>query len=265
VASTVPSTVPGPGSTTSTTISLVGRSYSPGDCVIWDQNNPGLWSAETRVVPCTSSHLVEMVGRAVLPDMTYPSDQQWIQIIDDRCGPMATSYLGHGLDRFGRFSVDALQPRPEDWKLGDRDLWCGIGQHPPAGVFLPPQHFQPFTGAVKGQDQTYLLGTGACLALQPGEPVPCTGPHAFEVSGTVDLHGQVQRPKTPAEWQAAVGQACDTVGRSYFGGSLPAGVRSGEQEIAESSWGLGRRVVECTVGAYDANNNPVVSPGPLRH
>jgi hypothetical protein len=42
-------------------------------------------------------------------------------------------------------------------------------------------------------------------------------------------------------------------------------VRAGWIPIADSSWSAGRRIVERTVGAYDANNNLVVSPGPLRH
>jgi Septum formation len=265
-APTLPTTVPGPGSTTSTTIALVGRSYSPGDCVTWDQNNPGLWSTETRVVPCSSTHLVEIVGRAALTDMSsYPSEQQWAQIREERCAPEVAPYLGHGLDPFGKFGVGFLYPLPNAWAAGSREIWCGIAARPAAGTDLSLRQFQTFAGAVKGQDQTYLYGTGACLPMTPGPSVPCTGPHGVEVSGTADLHGQVQRPRTSSEWAAAVGPACDTAGRSYVGGTYPVGVRWGWLNIEESSWSAGRRIVECTVGVYDANNNLVVSPGPIRH
>jgi hypothetical protein len=128
---------------------------------------------------------------------------------------------------------------------------------------LADYHFQPFNGPAKGVDQTYLYGTGVCMSSGGAGSVPCSLTHAYEITGTVDLHGLVQLPATDAAWDAATGPGCTDVSRTYVGGTFPPGVRAGSLKIDPSSWASGRRIVECTVEAFDASGNSIPTTGTL--
>ncbi len=272
-ATTIPTDPTPPGAGTPTTLySLGDRNFQPGDCVTWDQTATGE-NIQTAVVPCTSPHLVEIVGPQQLssyaPDAPYPGESQWTQIDSTVCGPPAATYLGYGLDPQGRFSPEGIRPVESAWTLDDRKLWCGISARVPGDPSPNVQALSPFTGVVRGQDQTFLYPVGTCFGVGPqgqsGGIVPCQGVHGYEITGTVTVPTQVtQLPQTPAAWSAAVGATCDNVAVQYHHGSLPAGVFGGWRDITQIGWDAGERTVQCTVGWYDANRNNTTGTTPLQ-
>lgn len=254
---------------TSTTLTFASRTYRPGECITWNQQGAGSDEA-TPAVPCGDPHLVEMTSKVVLTtfsaDAAFPDEAGWQQIDSADCGPPAERYLGYPLDPRGRFFPTSLRPTPLSWNAGDRTIWCGIAALPTAGP--APSELTPFTGAVRGQDQTLLYSTGTCLALGSpgslGDPVPCDGVHAVEVVGTVSLAGQTTYPQGEDQWSSAVRPTCSQEAAQYVGGTLPAGVESGWLTFPESSWDAGRRVAQCTVGWYDADGTLTTGSAPLR-
>jgi len=236
---------------------LLAADYRPGDCVSWPQDGSGGAVVQSAQVPCAGPHLIEIVQLVVLSDLTgaYPGPDRWAQLVDQRCTPLAETYLGRRLDPLGRFRASAILPASGAWAQGDRRLWCGIGAVPatPAGTASAP--LPEFSGAVKGQDQARVDPVGTCLpatgAGSFGPPVSCAASHAVEITGTVTLEGARAEPQTADQWRAAAGPACDASAAAYVGGTLSGGYAAGWLAIDPISWSLGRRVVECTVGRYD--------------
>jgi hypothetical protein len=272
-ASTPPviSASPRHGSTaTSTTIaSLAGRSYRPGDCVTWNQQEPTDVYIPTTVVPCTQPHLLEVVRKATpgtLPD-TFPSQAAWGQLLDADCGPPSTTYLGYPLFPNGRFYATGLHPDPTGWSRGDRTLWCGIGarssQFDPSGMKLVA-----FTGAVRGQSQELPIAVGTCLSAGTssaiGPPVPCSESHVAEVTGTATLSGVAQLPTSSSDMASALAAQCAPLATQYGGGALPSGSNWGWLGMSQASWNAGERTVSCTIGDFDTSGNPVARTGSLQ-
>jgi len=261
-----------PASSTSTTdLDLADRTYRAGECITWNQSEGGQ-NLATPDVPCTRPHLMEMTDKEVLTsygsDAPYPGPAQWGQIDTAECGPPAERYLGYPLDPYGRFAASALEPTARGWGNGDRTLWCGIQLATPFGA-PTSNDLIPFTGPVRGQDQTPVYVTGTCLSLGSsgtlGNPVPCTSVHSTELVGTVTITGVTSYPSSTDQWWAAVGAGCTRLATQYTGGSFPGGVRPGYLDFAPASWNAGRRTVECTVGWYDADGTLTTgSATPLR-
>jgi hypothetical protein len=262
----------GEQSTTSTTLPLDYRKYSPGNCVTWDVSATG--QTPTSVVPCSSPHLIEMVEGIQLKAYgrwaTYPSLNGWQFLINTECAQPVNAYLGYALNANGRFYLGAIFPLERAWADGQRTLWCGIEERTgadPSPVIGAPS---AFTGTVRGQDQTFLYAVGTCLPVGStagtfGQPTSCATPHLVEITGDVDIAGQTQSlPQNPDEWIAAIGQGCRNLAASYYGAPLPNGIEWGYLGIPQSSWDAGGRTVMCTIGQYDANNNPVAETGSLR-
>jgi hypothetical protein len=258
--------VDAPGETTSTTIGLVGRSYSPGQCVTWDQTREWKGLRPTRIVSCDEPHLIEITGRHVLNLVgAYPTEPEWDDIIDNgECGRLAAQYLGGEIDPEGRFATGVIRPVPEGWGRGDREVWCGV-QATTTAVDHDSEFSVEFTGAVRSQPQTSLYGAGTCLARDPAAgvitgTVDCAQPHAYEIVGAVDAGARFKTPP-PADsgqWASGrLGDDCDRLARSRFGGRLPAGVETSVFPIVEASWRTGKRTTECAAARYDTARNPV--------
>ncbi len=266
-----PTTAASTGPTTSSTIAIASRSYHVGDCVRWDQGASPALERQTSVVPCSDTHLIEIIGGARIPagDLApFPDEAQWDAYRQQLCAPMAQPYLGYPLDPAGRYGIASLQPLERAWRSGERQLWCGLGARWPDGrPASSTQVFYAFTGSVKGADQTYLFGTGTCLALTAdgrfGDSVPCTQPHGSEITGTTAVTAATF-PATDQAWAAAVGAACQQVTSRYVGGTLPAGVTASWLTVEESSWAAGRRVVECTAVRFGSSGHLEAASGSVR-
>jgi hypothetical protein len=239
--------------TTSTTIyHLERRSYTLGNCVTFDQR-AGEDTRATHVVNCAKPHLMEMTNRHELQGYFdhFPSDAEW-DLIDARdCGPGAVKLIGAPLDPDGRYYATAIQPSKESWATGDREMWCGVGEHsftrPPR-----PSMIMPFTGKVEGTSQDFVSPVGSCWAGS-SYAVPCAQSHKWEVTGYADVTGKVgQLPgeDDDAAWQRLVGDACHAFARTYLGHEPTGDQSAGWVPIQPGSWAAGRRTVECTIARF---------------
>lgn len=256
--------------TTSTTIGLVDAVYRHGDCVRWNQDQSSAGERLTTVVPCSSPHLIEIVGEVTVPagnTAPFPSGPEWTTLGLQLCGPLMAPYLGYALDPAGRFGTGEIRPSPDGWSMGRRQMWCGITGRTPDGTVWSDQRFPPFAGSAKGQDQTFLHAVGTCLAWtldgRMGDTVACPQPHAVEITGVAPLT-TADLPQTAQAWSAAVGAACEQTTLQFAGGRLPSGVTSGWLSFEAASWAAGRRVVECTAARFDATGRITPETGSVR-
>jgi hypothetical protein len=250
--------------TATTTRELAHRSYSPGDCVKWDQTASHGPQTST-VVPCAQPHLIELASQATVPARVthFPTAAGWVDVGRAMCAQPDAAFLGRPLDPSGRFGVGWLHPTPEGWAQGDRTIWCGF-ELTAAGPDL-----LPFRGEVRGQSQELLFAVGSCLTVSAqGQanpaPVPCAQPHSFEITGYANLGSLPQFPQSPAALTDAVQSQCAADAVGYAGRSLPAGVEWGYLDLTQASWNAGDRLAQCTLDAVDGSGSPMVSTGSLR-
>jgi hypothetical protein len=136
-------------------------------------------------------------------------------------------------------------------------MWCGF-EATSRQADDDPAIKELFTGAVKSQPQALLWPVGACLGGQAGTGsfdgvVPCTGPHLYEIAGTVDAGARFKTPPPPESslWSSRLAGDCDKVARARFGKAIPAGVDTAVFPIDPASWQTGRRTTECAVARFD--------------
>lgn len=250
---TVASTV-SPSSTapevTSTTIVLALRDYNPGDCVLWDQapGSSGPFGRQTHVVSCSRPHLVEITSVAEQLNgfgPAWPGEKAIDAYAVQHCAAPTRAFLGYALDPDGRFDIGDIHPLEDAWIEGYRTYYCDLQlRGGAAGTTLTS-----FAGEVRGADQEWLFPVGSCMTSGSGLPVPCSGPHKWEVTGDVNVPaGTTSMPTSDSGWQQLVGAQCSAVGLRYAGGSYPPGFETSWMPLSASSWAAGERVIECTVG-----------------
>lgn len=220
---------------------------TPGTCLTW--NRPD--AADTALVDCAQPHLFEQAGTVVLGDqVALPSDDVFRRLVAERCEPKVLDYLGGRLDPQGRFRVGALKPSPTKWEQGDRELRCGLQTASRSGALYP------IVGTVAESDQSAVEEPGTCLAIdgtRVGDPVACTGAHALETVGIVELGEQFPDgfPAVPDQ-DAFLQTRCAEVAGEYAGGPTVVadkGLTVYWNNIAEESWAAGSRRVNCNVAA----------------
>jgi len=254
--------------TTSTTFRLSGAPFRPGDCATWDQS-AGSGDRSPRIIACDQPHLIEITGRVDLSNrVAFPSDADFETIKNQDCARLSEQFLGSPVDPGGRFQVSTIKPYPSTWAQGGKEVWCGFVATP-RNVHDDPFLHPPFTGTVKGQDQTYLWGTGSCLALEAAKiagAVPCDQPHAYEVAGHVDASVFRTGPPAadPSAWNSRLGAACNTVAKAYASTPFPAGVQVAVLPFPAESWAAGRRTAECVLARPDAAGQPTTLLAALR-
>ncbi len=120
------------------------------------------------------------LGQAHRP-ADLPNDQQWRQLVKERCDPIVAGYLKGKLDPDGRYRIGALKPSAVKWSEGDRELRCGLQHSSQSGAFFP------MNGKVADSDQSDVQQAGTCLAIDGrgvGDPTDCGGPHAVGPSAS---------------------------------------------------------------------------------
>jgi hypothetical protein len=120
------------------------QDYEPGQCLTWDQDDPGL--TVSRVVDCQEPHLAEVADNLDLrgdhgDGAPYPSDTDWQILVDTRCRPAIGAYLGQLLDPRGELETSSIRPQEDGWARGDRTLTCTISSGSPGS-----ERYEPFTG-----------------------------------------------------------------------------------------------------------------------
>jgi hypothetical protein len=219
----------------------------PGTCLSWTRAD----AADAQIVDCAAPHLFEQAGSVALTDQpTLPDDQQWRQLVKERCTPVVMKYLNNKFDPDGRYRVGALKPTAAKWTEGDRELRCGLQSASQSGALYP------LAGKVAEGDQSSVQQPGTCLAIdgrEIGDPVACGKPHAVETVGVVDV-----TKKFPAKFPAVADQdaflqpECDKVADAYAGSPDVIAKKKLTvywDNITEASWNAGTRKVNCNLAA----------------
>lgn len=218
-----------------------------GTCLNWTRPD----AADTVAVDCAQQHRFEQAGTVTLSDQaTLPDDRGWRQLVNQRCTPVVTQYLGGKFDPDGKFRIGGLKPSPSKWASGDREMRCGLQYSSRSGALYP------IVGKVADQDQSDVVDPGRCLAIDGrtiGDPVPCSGPHAVEAVKIVDL-GEKFPDAFPAvaDQDNFLQETCTNAANEYAGG---AQVISDKKltvywdNLTEESWKAGSRKVNCNLAA----------------
>jgi hypothetical protein len=234
---------------------------TPGTCLMWSRPD----AADTEVVDCAQPHLFEQAGSVTLAgDMALPDDRQWRQLVNERCEPVVVEYLGGKFDPDGRFRVGALKPSPSKWADGDRELRCGVQSASRSGALLP------LSGRAADSDQSAVHEPGTCLAIDGrtiGDPVDCSGPHAVETVGIVELSEKFP-DAFPAvgDQDAYLQPQCAKIANEYAGSAdaiSEKGLTVYWDNITEASWKAGTRKVNCNLAALLPDRSgfaPVTGP-----
>jgi hypothetical protein len=234
---------------------------TPGTCLMWSRPD----AADTEVVECAQPHLFEQAGSVTLAaDMALPDDRQWRQIVNERCEPVVLEYLGGKFDPDGRFRVGALKPSPSKWADGDRELRCGVQSASRSGALLP------ISGRAGESEQAAVQEPGTCLAIDGrtiGDPVDCSGPHAVETVGVVNLSEKFSEGfPAVGDQDAFLQPQCAEVASKYAGNAeaiSAKGLTVYWDNITEESWNAGSRKVNCNLAALLPDRSgfaPVTGP-----
>jgi hypothetical protein len=234
---------------------------TPGTCLMWSRPD----AADTEVVECAQPHLFEQAGSVTLAtEMALPDDRQWRQIVNERCEPVVLEYLGGKFDPDGRFRVGALKPSPSKWADGDRELRCGVQSASRSGALLP------ISGRAGESEQAAVQVPGTCLAIDGrtiGDPVDCSGPHAVETVGVVNLSEKFSEGfPAVGDQDAFLQPQCAEIASKYAGNAeaiSAKGLTVYWDNITEESWNAGSRKVNCTLAALLPDRSgfaPVTGP-----
>jgi len=223
-----------------------------GACLDWTSPD----GADVQKVECGQPHLFEAVGAVDLDGVfgvaaAFPAEEAWLSIVQEKCTPLANTFLTEKYDPFGRFSVGALKPSQPGWRSGDRTLHCGLQ------VVAQSGELYRTAGAAVGTDQSDVHDPGTCLGIDGvdvGDPVDCAQPHAVEVVGVVDLAVAFPEADYPdeAKQDAAAEPVCTQLAAEYAGG--PTVVTDKKltvywDTLRPESWLAGTRKVDCKLGA----------------
>lgn len=223
-----------------------------GTCLSWTTVD----ASDAQRVDCSQPHLFEVTGQVDMSDRfgprsRFPSEEQWRELVEQRCTPITEQYLDGRFDPFGRFSVGAIKPSEASWSRGDRELRCGLQTVGRSGTLFAS------TGAAATQDQSDVHEPGTCLGndgLGIGDPVDCGKPHAVEIVGVVDLGEEFgeEFPKED-EQDKVLETACTKMAADYAGGPDVVGEKGLTvfwETLRKESWEAGSRRVDCRLGAF---------------
>ena len=220
-----------------------------GTCLMWQRDD----GADMKQVNCEEPHVFE-VTQIVDVSADYPAGapvpdtDTWRKIAKQRCTKGAERYLGKKLDPEGKLQVSALAPNEQDWKLGSRDLRCGLWRIGPGGSL------QPTVGPAAEQDQSNVWATGTCLGLVDGavgDPVPCAQKHSYEMISIVNLRTKFKSYPSTTKQNTYLDKVCNKEARSYSGGKDLEKLKLivAWDTRSKASWQAGSYLVNCKVGA----------------
>jgi hypothetical protein len=227
-----------------------------GTCLDWPHDTP----QNMRRVTCKQEHMFEVasnveIGGDYTDNSPPPPEKDWQQIVADQCTKVGEQYLGNSLDPFGKYTVGALKPTAQQWREGDRKLRCGLQRVSPSG-----ERLLTTTGAAADQDQSNVHEPGTCFGIvdgDVGDPVDCSGAHAYEVVGIVDLSKTFDPKSYPSEANQLnkLVDLCPPVAKEYTGNADLKKLQLSlyPDTMKKESWDAGSYRVNCKVGAREAN------------
>jgi Septum formation len=220
-----------------------------GDCLTWPDNQPD----QPSFVLCRDDHLFEVAAAVDMDNFQEP------------CQLTVQRYLGRRYDPDGKFTAGVLWPGdgtgPES---PERRLLCGLQLLGPDGRPIP------FKGKVADADQSKTWAPGTCLSLDEATgrptdiPVDCAGPHAAEVTGTVNLADRFgDSPPEVADQDAFLSDACTRITDTYLAPTTLAdtGLSVHYNVISPASWSAGSRQVSCRIGVTRPDRSWAASTG----
>jgi Septum formation len=234
-----------------------------GNCLDWPDKTPD----DAKVVDCAQDHRFEVAesvdmstfpGAEYGPDAAPPSPARIQQISQEQCQVAVRRYLGPKFDPNSRFTIGMLWSGDKAWRQsGERRMLCGLQLPGPDNQQLA------FQGKIAETDQSKVWPAGTCLGIDPATnqptdiPVDCAGPHAMEVSGSLNLAEKFPGPGLPpeADQDVFIKDACTKLTDTYM---QPIQLRSTTltliySTVAMPSWTAGSRQVSCSVGATLGN------------
>ncbi|MDI3313177.1 MAG: septum formation family protein [Mycobacterium sp.] len=254
--------VPDPVPSTGTNSNAAFNRATAGDCLMWPQNMP----ESAGIVNCRDEHRFEVAesidmrtfpGSEYGPDAAPPSAARIQQLSQEQCEAAVRHYLGSRYDPNSKFSISMLWSGDRAWRQsGDRRVLCGLQLAGPNNQQLA------FKGKVAELDQSKVWPAGTCLGIDPATnqptdvPTDCAGPHAMEVTGSVNLAGKFPNGAPPEPDQdAVIKEACTRLTDAYL---APVQLRSTTltliyNTITPPSWSAGSREVTCSIGATLGN------------
>jgi hypothetical protein len=237
-----------------------------GDCLNWSKD-----LSDAQKVECGKEHKFEVTGTADVgstypKDAPFPDGTLWQKIVQDNCVQTSLTYLSSKFDPFGKYSVGSLNPDEKRWTNGDRSLRCGLQVSAPSGALLPS------FGSAKTTDQSDVFDPAVCIGITQtgdvGDPVECGQPHAFEITGVVDLNAALPGDFPPDDKQeAAMSAECAKVTAEYTGGAdlRAKGLLITWDTRKPESWAVGSRKANCKIGAAPVNGKLAPWTGSVRN
>ncbi|WP_374101660.1 septum formation family protein [Mycobacterium sp. SM1] len=233
-----------------------------GDCLMWPQNMP----ESAGIVDCKDEHRFEVAesidmrtfpGSEYGPNAAPPSAARIEQISQEQCEAAVRRYLGSRFDPNSKFSIGMVWSGDRAWRQsGDRRVLCGLQLQGPNNQQVA------FKGKVADVDQSKVWPAGTCLGIDPATnqptdvPADCAGPHAMEVTGSVNLAEKFPGgPPPEPEQDAVIKEACTRLTDAYL---APVQLRTTTltliyNTISPPSWSAGSREVTCSIGATLGN------------
>jgi hypothetical protein len=261
-----------PGGTTTTEFLLDGKDYRPGDCVVWDRNDPDARYHATDTVPCGQDHIIEIAGTGLAEGTSdrVPTDDEMHAAIERECTVVVEKHFGGKVDPYGRYFLSALTPSDDGWRRGGRTLWCGLQANwvdPDDQGLVEQDGSHPsglFRGEARAATQSWAYEPGDCLGPGSRMTVPCTGEHDREVVGTMTLPGDTVLPADRDGWSELTREPCSTRAGAYLGRPPSAPWSQGWQSIEPESWAAGERTVTCFVGQWNGADDWLIITGSAR-
>lgn len=235
----------------------------PGDCLNWPNKKPD----QATIVDCKNEHRFEAAssvdmrmfpGSEYGPNAAAPSAGRIQQISQEQCQSAVKRYLGTKYDPNSKFTIGMLWSGEKAWSGGERQMLCGL-QLPGGGN----EDQQVFKGRVVDLDQSKVWQAGTCLGIdtatnQPTDiPIDCSGPHAMEVTGSVNVAEKFPGGAAPSEadQDAYIKDTCTRMTDAYL---APAELRATTLTLVYStislpSWSAGSHQVSCSIGATLGN------------
>jgi predicted heme/steroid binding protein len=235
----------------------------PGDCLNWPNKEPD----QATIVDCKDEHRFEVAtsvdmrmfpGSEYGPNAAAPSAGRIQQISQEQCQTAVKRYLGTKYDPNSKFTIGMLWSGEKAWAGGERQMLCGL-QLPGGGS----EEQQVFKGRVADLDQSKVWQAGTCLGIdtttnQPTDvPIDCTGPHAMEVTGSVNVAEKFPGGAAPSEadQDAYIKETCTRMTDAYL---APVELRATTLTLVYStislpSWSAGSHQVSCSIGATLGN------------
>jgi predicted heme/steroid binding protein len=235
----------------------------PGDCLNWPNKAPD----QATIVDCKDEHRFEIAssvdmrtypGSEYGPNAAAPTAARIQQISQEQCQAAVERYLGAKFDPNSKFTIGMLWSGEKAWsQAGDRLMLCGL-QLPGAAN----EQQQAYKGRVNDLDQSKVWQAGTCLGIdttsnQPTDvPIDCAGPHAMEVTGSVNVAEKFPGGLPPEEDQDAfIKDACTRMTDAYL---APVELRATTLTLIYStislpSWSAGSHQVSCSIGATLGN------------